>query len=335
MADKTERATLTSVAFRAGVSRQTVSNVLHTPEVVRPVTRARVQQAISDLGYRPNLAARQMRTSRSQAIAVRIAGDADGVSGVVLERFTHALCTAAEAQSHHLVVFGAESDEDEIKVYERLLSTLNIDGIVVVSTHADDARVNWLVDHHVPFVAFGRPWSEKVEHTWVDVDGAAGTRQATRHLLAQGHRQIAFLNWDISVGTGDDRESGWREEMIKAGLGADLVLRGPDGISAGKILGDQLAANHREITAAVCVSDSLAVGVRQRSLELGRDLDLVGFDNTATSYALGISSVAQPLEEAATHCFSLLYEQLTTDAADRPGHQQLLLEPELKVRSSS
>ena len=97
----------------------------------------------------------------------------------------------------------------------------------------------------------------------------------------------------------------------------------------------ELAKDYPKITAAVCANDSLAVGLRQRSLELGRDLELVGFDNTATVYALGISSVAQPLEQAAEQCFSLLYAQLSASSDAPPAHHEVLLEPELKIRSSN
>ena len=338
-ATRTSRATLTSVAERAGVSRQTVSNVLHSPEVVQPETRRRVREAISELDYRPNLAARQMRTSKSQAIAVRIQPSGDGVSAVVLDRFMHALCATAQEQAYHLVVFTAADDDAEIAMYEHLLSTLAIDGFVVVGTHAGDERLGWLTDHDVPFVCFGRPWST-VEHgadalpscSWVDVDGAAGTEQATQALLAAGHTQIAFFGWDESVGVGDDRESGWRRALAAAGQQPAVLLRGPDSMATGAAMVDWLEAEHHDVTAAVCVSDSVAIGAVQRSAQLDWPLAVVGFDNTATAQALNLSSVAQPLEEAAAQCFEVLHERLT-GSAESPAGRQILLEGTLVRRN--
>lgn len=333
MAKPPPRATVTSVAARAGVSRQTVSNVLHSPDVVQPDTRQRVQAAIDELDYRPNLAARQMRTSRSQAIAVRIMPSEDGVNAVVLDRFVHALCSAAERHSYHLVVFTAPDDGREISMYRHLGTTLNIDGFVVVGTHAGDKRVDWLTEQGIAFVAFGRPWSDGAEHSWVDVDGSAGTYQATRHLLDQGHRSIAFLGWDDSTGVGDDRESGWRRALSEVDPATDLlILRGSDSMATGAAMADQLA-EHPAVSAVVCVSDSIAIGVLQRNQMLRRGLTLIGFDNTAAAQTLGLSSVAQPLEEAATQCFSLLHHRLTTDHHVRPEHPHILLEPTLKIRS--
>lgn len=339
------RPTLNDVAAHAGVSRQTVSNVIRNPSVVLNDTRGRVEAAIAQLGYRPNLAARQMRTSRSQAIAVRIRPSADGINAVVLDRFVHALCSAAERASYHLVVFTAVDDADEITGYGHLDSTLNIDGYVVVGTHADDRRVEWLMEHKRPFVTFGRPWSLTAArpdhggrptsiglsdgHSWVDVDGAAGTAAATEHLLRQGHRRIAFLGWEDSAGTGDDRESGWRRAMESAGLGADaVILRATDSLLDGGAMAAQLVRAHPDVTAAVCVSDSIAVG----ALRVAPELELVGFDDTATAQALDLSSVAQPYEEAARNCFAILHDQLT--GAPPQTFTQLLLEPSLRPRSA-
>ena len=334
-----QRATLTSVAERAGVSRQTVSNVLHSPDVVQPETRRRVREAIAELDYRPNLAARQMRTSKSQAIAVRIQPSGDGVSAVVLDRFMHALCSTAQEQSYHLVVFTAADDDAEIAMYEHLLSTLAIDGFVVVGTHVGDARLGWLTDHDVPFVCFGRPWST-ANHgadalppcSWVDVDGAAGTEQATRALLAAGHSRIAFFGWHESVGVGDDRESGWRRALVAAGQQPAVLLRGPDAMASGAAMADRLREEYHDVTAAVCVSDSIAIGAAQRSAQLGHPLAVIGFDNTGTAQALELSSVAQPLEQAAAQCFELLHERLTGPADRRPA-RQILLEGTLVLRT--
>ena len=334
-----QHATLASVAERAGVSRQTVSNVLHTPEVVQPKTRQRVRKAIAELNYRPNLAARQMRTSRSQAVAVRIQPSGDGVSAVVLDRFMHALCSAAQEKSYHLVVFTAADDRAEIAMYEHLLSTLAIDGFVVVGTHAGDARLGWLADHDVPFVCFGRPWrtdegqaGEVADCSWVDVDGAAGTEQATRALVAAGHSRIAFFGWDESVGVGDDRERGWRRALSAAGHQPAVLLRGTDAMGSGAAMVDTLRDVHSDVTAAVCVSDSIAIGAAQRSAQLEHSLAVVGFDNTGTTQALDLSSVAQPLEQAAAQCFALLHEDLTGPAESRTA-RQVLLEPTLVLRT--
>ena len=156
------------------MSRQTVSNVINSPHLVRDDTLARVRAAIDDLGYRPSHAARQMRTRRSHVLGVRIEPMRDGVNGVVLDRFLHALTEGAQDLGYRLMLFTARDDEGEIRAYEELTASLDIDGFVLTSTHHGDARTAWLAEHGVPLVTFGRPWGAEHRHAWVDVDGATG-----------------------------------------------------------------------------------------------------------------------------------------------------------------
>ncbi|WP_370967346.1 LacI family DNA-binding transcriptional regulator [Amycolatopsis sp. cg9] len=294
------RPTLNSVAEAAAVSRQTVSNVINSPEVVSPETRERVLAAIERLGYRPNTAARQMRTTRSQIIGLCIPPSGNGVSGVVLDQFLHSLTATAERYDHRIMLFTAADDEAETRAYADLIASVGIDGFVLTNTHHDDLRTRWLLDRELPFVTFGRPWGAEDTHPWVDVDGAAGTRLATDHLVRQGHRRIAFVGWPEGSGSGDDRRAGWAAGLAAAGLGEGPQAAVYDGVEGGRSAAARLldasgsaggaaggaanlrgggpaggvgggAANppggdHPAIaagapTAFVCASDSLALGV--------------------------------------------------------------------------
>jgi DNA-binding LacI/PurR family transcriptional regulator len=331
-----ERHTLESVARRALVSRQTVSNVINSPHLVRGETLARVRLAIEDLGYRPSNAARQMRTRRSHVLGIRLEPMRDGVNGVVLDRFLHALTEGAQELGYRLMLFTAADDGGEVAAYEELTTSLDLDGFVLTSTHHGDARTSWLVEHDVPLVTFGRPWGGEHRHAWVDVDGARGTAAAVDHLAAMGHRDIAFIGWPTGSGSGDDRRSGWRRAMTAH----ELVVEGrevwvEDGVTAGRTSGDALLDGGA--TAFVCASDSLALGVREavtaRGLEPGADVAIVGFDDTPIAQAMGLSSIAQPVVLVAKECARLLHSQLADRAA--PRTETVLLTPDLQIRASS
>ena len=192
-------------------------------------TRDRVLEAIDALGYRANQAARQMRTGRSRLVAVRIEPTRDGINGSVLDRFLHGLTETAAATGYRVVLYTAGGDDTEIATYDELLAAYQLDGFVLTSTHYGDSRTAWLAAHDVPFVTFGRPWGSRTTdgaaadrdgatgHPWVDVDGAAGTAAATRHLLATGHERIGFIGWPEGSGVGDDRRAGWRHASQAAG----------------------------------------------------------------------------------------------------------------------
>jgi DNA-binding LacI/PurR family transcriptional regulator len=321
-----EKVTIATVARQAGVSRQTVSNVINAPDVVREETRARVREAIADLGYRVNQAARQMRTGRSRLIAVRIEPARDGINGSVLDRFLHGLTDAAALAGYRVMLYAAADDAEEIATYDNLLSAYDLDGFVLTSTHHGDPRTSWLAGRQVPFVTFGRPWGAPDTHSWVDIDNAAGTAEATRHLLSEGHRDIGFLGWPEGSGVGDARRAGWA-----AAAGNDAPQRkATDGIESGAAAARDLLDEN--VTAIVCASDSLALGALQAARDLGRDCAVVGFDDTAVAQAIGLTSVSQPLSEAAARCMDLLARVLDGGGAD---HEQILLRPSLMRRSTA
>ena len=330
----TKAPTVQDVARAAGVSRQTVSNVLNTPDIVRPVTRDRVLQAIVDLGYRRHAAARMLRTRRSSTIGIHLDSYAGGVSGVVLDRFVHALTEHASERGMRMLVYAARSPEDEIQRLGELTDGGEIDAVVLTGTVHDDPRAAWLRTRVTPFVSFGRPWQDDdlgaPAHPWVDVDGAAGTREATEYALEAGPR-VAFLGWPSGSGTGDERERGWREQMALAGLSGPR-LESPESVPAAEaVMRDALA--REELDAVVCVSDSTAIGAHLAALSIGRgDLPIIGFDNTPVAEAMGLSSVEQQPELVAVGALELLMGPSGDVVVPRePGH--VLVVPRLVVRT--
>ncbi|SCG36234.1 LacI family DNA-binding transcriptional regulator [Micromonospora inositola] len=329
MADKV---TIATVARHARVSRQTVSNVLNAPHIVREETRQRVQEAIATLGYRANQAARQMRTGRSRLIAARIEPTRDGINGSVLDRFLHGLTETADAAGYRVMLYTATDDGQEIATYDDLLGAYELDGFVLTGTDHGDPRTAWLADRSVPFVTFGRPWDAPESHPWVDVDGAAGTAQATSRLLANGHRRIAFLGWPEGSGVGDDRRAGWRTTLTAAGLDPDGLHRETeDGVADGERSMRELLATPEPPTGVVCASDSLALGALQAVRAVAAETAVIGFDDTPVAAAVGLTSVSQPLAVAAARCVELL-----TGVLDgHPTDPQVLLQPALVLRHTA
>lgn len=325
------RPTLESVALRARVSRQTVSNVLNSPNIVRPNTAERVRQAIAELDYRPSRAARQLRTRRSMTLGLRLEPDRGGINGSVLDRFLHAVVAAAQAVSYRVLLYTAADDDAEIVAYDDLLTGSDLEGFLLTSTHHGDPRTAWLAERGIPFSTFGRPWGEpERRHSWVDVDGAAGAAAAVRHLLDRGHRRIAFLGWPAGSGVGDDRRTGWAAAVAEAGI-ADPRLDGrvDDDVDAGRQVTRDLLALADPPTAVVCASDSLALGAWSAAEGL---MAVTGFDDTPVARAVGLSSVAQPLAAAAESC---LDQVLAVIADPTTPHRSVLLRPSLTTRAST
>ena len=331
---RAERATLGSVAARAGVSRQTVSNVLNSPQLVRADTAERVRTAIAELSYRPHLAAQQLRTRRSQLLGMRIH---QAPEPTVFDRFLHAVTEAAAAADYRVILYTATDDEREIDSYDELLDRWNVDGLLLTYTHSGDRRTRHLGAAAVPFVTFGRPWDGGNGHSWVDVDGAAGTRAATRHLLESGHRRIGFVGWPEDSDVGNDRLSGWAGTMSAAGASVPEPRRCLNDIDAGRAAAADLLGDN-DVSAIVCVSDLVALGalaaVQDRGLRVGQDIAVVGFDDSDKAQGADLTSLTQPLQQVAEHCLRIVLDQIN-HPGEGPPAEHVLLAPALALRGST
>lgn len=324
--------TLSTVADAAGVSRQTVSNALNNPELLRPDTLARVRRVIDELGYTPNRAARSLRTRSSHLIGVRHEPPQQGTSEALLDRFVHSLVDTAGRTGHHVLLFTGEPG-DPLDGYDELLRATAVDAFVVTDTYAGTPQAGFLRERGAPFVTFGRPWEDPdADWAWVDVDGAAGGRMATHHLREAGYQRIAWLGWEATSRIGEDRRSGWQALATER----RLMARTSDNVDAARMEAHRLIDAGAD--AFACVSDTLALGVlhacAERELTPGRDIGVTGFDDSLAAQVVwpGLTSVRQPLEEVAVR----LVEQLHRVLAAKPSTDSgVILAPTLVVRGSS
>ena len=331
------RVTIVDVAAAAGVSRQTVSNAVNNPERVAPETLERVRQEVERLGYTPNAAAQRLRSQTAHAYGFEVSAWGKRRMGHVLDGFLVELTVAAREHRSHLVTFSPQ-DGDGVRDYEQLLATGLVDGFVITDTMHDDPRPRWLLEHDVPFVSFGRVWDDPSVGRWVDIDGRAGMALAVTHLIEQGYDQIGYLDWVAGSPLGDDRRRGWLTALAEAGRAQDPVLEVcrdelTDATAATERLLDRLGPG----AALLCASDMLALGasraIRSRGLELGRDIGLVGFDDSGVAEAMQMTSLRQPLAQAATHAWDLLARGRPDSDSDLD--QSVLIVPELVVRATS
>lgn len=335
--------TLADVAALAGVSRQTVSNALNNPGLLRADTLERVQEAIASLGYTPNRAARNLRTRASRLIGLRLTPVAPGTANATVDRFVHSLVGAAGQAGYHVLLMGGDP-EDPVSGYDALVRSTAVDAFVLTDTFLGNPQAAHLEAMGVPFVAFGRPWTPAAAHPWVDVDGAAGTATATLHLLGRGHTRIAWVGWVPGSPIGEDRRHGWASILDHRGLPhAGLDVGVEDTLAGGRRAAATLLDRGEDApTAFVCASDTLAAGVlaelQDRDLRPGRDLAVVGFDDSPLAELLpgGLTSVRQPVEEVAVGLVAQLGRLLGGGEPEAaPTEDALLLEPRLVVRGSS
>jgi DNA-binding LacI/PurR family transcriptional regulator len=326
--------TIATVAERAGVSRQTVSNAVRYPHRVSPDTLERVQAIIREVDYRPNRSARALQARQTGLLAYRCHRPEE-TENLVLDRFLHALCQAADEHEHHITLVSPTSVDEELATYRDLYRSGRVDGFILSGTHHGDRRLIGLADENIPFVSFGRNWDAPTASTWVDVDGASGTRQATEHYWRAGHRRIAFFGWPDDGAIGADRRSGYRSAMTNQ-RAEPIEVECFDSLEAAEAVAAMLLRRTEPPTAVVCASDTLALGcawaAQKLGIAVGAELGIMGFDDSALTLIArpGLSSVRQPIDAVAQ---TLMDRFIGLRRTDHPT--STLLAPSLVHRGSS
>ena len=324
------RASIVSVAREAGVSLQTVSNVLNFPERVKPETTAKVLKAIDKLNYTPNLSARRLRSKRSSSIAVRVDSNApvgkgsDGLySGYIQDEFVFELVRASELRGIKVITYTCDASENEVDKLSKLIDSRDVDGFLLTSTIEEDPRLSYLLKRNVPFLSFGRPWGSSPEfansYPWIDVDGASGTRDATNMFWKLGHQKIGFLGWKTTnpnpakpKSVADDRLLGWSQayaELLNSKSKKsvrDFCELGEETIASARASAARLLSRHPDLEAIVCASDTLALGAQMEIVALKKTIAVSGFDNSPTSKVFNFSSLDQNISEVASLALKVL-----------------------------
>ena len=323
------------VADLAGVGKGTVSYALNGSDLIKPATRQKVMDAATALGYRPNIAARNLKTNRAGIVGYswHVHDDPSRMNNL-LDQFIYRVTMAAEAQHYHLLTF-IQPQEDAERVYDELISTNRVDGFILSDIRYQDPRVQRLFALDCPFVAFGGMYLPDAEFAYVDVDGKKGIEMVVNHLLSLGHERIGFINWYPGILVGDARENGYRDAMQNAGIDVqpDWIAYTPNILQSASEATAQIMAAQHAPTAVVCTNDVMAFGAKAYLDEMGyRDVAITGYDDDPTAQFLGITSVRQPIDAVA----STLFDILLGDINHQPREQrQVAFEPELVIRQST
>jgi LacI family transcriptional regulator len=330
-------ASIREVAAHASVSLGTVSAVLNHPSRVAPATRARVLNAIEALGYVRNESARHLRVGQGRII------------GLVVPDLTNPFYTDIArgiedaANDNGLAVILCNSDEsaDKERSYLELLEQLRVRGVLITPVSGTLERLERLAARNVGVVLLDNPTSAP-DLCSVAVNDIIGGDLAATHLLALGHRRIAFVTGPMTLRQCRERYEGAVRALERAGLGADhlTVVEQPNmTIDSGQRAAERLVVQASRPSAAFCANDLLAMGLLQRMVSLGvevpRRMAIVGYDDIsfAAAATVPLSSVRQQRHFIGRQAAELLLAEVAD--IEHHQHQRVVLEPELIVRASS
>ncbi len=337
MPDPPRRPTIHTVAERAGVSKSLVSLVLRGSPKVSPDRRAAVERAITELGYRPNVAARDLRERRSRTVGVLL-------NDVRLPWFVDlldGLTDGLTAQGRHLLLHSGRLDRGRDDAVPRTLADLGVVGLVLLGTQAGSPALAE-VAQAVPTVAVGWRDLDLPRVDTVGNDDLLGGALATRHLVELGHRRIAHIAGHVPGSTnavGRLRRRGYEDTMRAHGLERHIrVETGDHTDDGGYRAAVRLLRSPDPPTAIFAVDDLTCLGAQAAAAELGVDvparLSLVGYDNSQLArlrsiWLTSVDSVGAEVGRLAAHALAA-----RIDDPARPAQLQLLT-PALQVRGSS
>lgn len=327
-------ATILDVARLATVSKSTVSNVIREAKGIAPDTIARVRQAIDELGYRPNVLARQLVQQRTNVLGV--------VIGDLANPFFSEMAKQVEryASEHGYQVMFCNTQIDHKLELEGLRGLLDyrIAGLVFLAYAGDEESARLVADSRVPaiFVTCTADWGDVVTP-----DDEKGGRIATEHLISLGHRRIAYIA-DPSVEDAADqaRQAGYRRAMAKAGLAVAVYhWQGADGKTLKETAIEKVLLGKERVTAVFSSNDLGAIELLDCADRLGvnvpGDLSVVGFDDVmlASLRRINLTTVAQPKDMMARIAVSTLSSRIKGEL--KGGHLRQIVDCSLITRGST
>ena len=327
------------VAKSAECSIATVSRTINHPESVSNETFSRIKSVMKNLGYSPNLNAKNLAHRKNNLVAVLLPHHNDIHFSMIITPFLAGILQEAESSNVRIMLFPTRSSDNEENFHSYINSSA-IDGVIMLNDISSTRTINLLEKEKLPLI-YVNCTLDPSKHR-VNNDNMLGARIAIDYLIELGHHNIAILNGSLHTISGKERFLGCKDVLKKHRLLRYLqrnrLLRDADfnQNTAYLLTTDMLSATIRP-TAIFAASDWMALGVmaaiREKGLRIPKDISVIGFDNTVLSSQISpmLTTIHQPLKEMGQEAFKSL---LSID----PHHKSVInvvLQPKLIIRETT
>lgn len=331
------RVTQLDIAKQANVSQATVSRVLSGDDRVEEALRDRVLEVIREHNYQPDVRARSLRLQRTGLIGLVLKRPHGGLAddpffANLIAGIMDFLC----GKPYHLCVDVVTDEDSQAGVYDEMLRTRRVDGLILVESKAVDERITRLQQDKFPFVLIGNPQDEEIAS--VDNDNIRAGEIATRHLLDAGFRNVGMLTGPRGLTVSEDRTDGYRRAVLEAG-GRPRVWHSSFGAESARDEAIGILSQEDRPDALVVLDDFMAFGVVLAARSLGvrvpEDLGLVGFGDSSLSNLLsgGLTSVNLDIDGIVRRTVQKLLAIIENGEVD--GAIREIVDCRLTVRGSS
>jgi len=332
-------ATICDVAKKAGVSRSTASRVLQDKGYASAKARAAVRRAAKDLGYMPDVTARNLRLRRSQTVGILVWDISNPVGGIA----ARGVFDACKNEGYHITFGNTYGVAEEAVALLETFRHNRLAGIIAVAPIQAESKLKAvlaaIVSDGIPLVLVDRA-AEWLEVDRVVSDWVKGGELAVEHLVSLGHERIAMIAGPRGISSLDDRVEGYLRTMGKHGLAVfdQYLMRCDFSKAGGKMVMERLLDSPPVPTAVFVANDLMAVGAieacHDRGVKIPKDLSIVGHDDTpyATIVRPELTTVSAPYYDVAYWCGTRLIARIRGEQGPR---LTITLEPKLVVREST
>jgi LacI family transcriptional regulator len=328
--------TIHDVARLAGVAPITVSRVINNSGYFSDEIRVRVEKAVAELGYVPNLLARSLRSKRTHTLALVLTD----ITNPFFTTLARGVEDAASEAGFTVIFCNTDESESKEAHYLQVLLQKQVDGFLLVPALSKQGSINMIHQHGEPVVVLDR----RIPAGNVDIvrcDSEAGAYDLIRLLTGLGHRQIAVLSGPRGVSTAEDRVAGYRRALMEAGIPIDdsFIFFGEFNQEGGYEMTRRALSLYPRPTALFAANNFIAIGamkaIQTTGLEVPEDVALVGFDDLPPAMiSFPFFTVAsQPAYEMGRRATQLLLERLAGQATE--ACQEIVLPTQIIVRHSS
>lgn len=323
VSEKRTRSTLKDIAFRAGVTINTVSLAMRNSPLVAEPTRQRIQKIAEELHYIRDTSAGSLRSGKSYAVAL-IFGDAANLMFAVRIRL---LTEQFRAAGYQVLVFNTDERPELELEAARTAAGRKVDGAIICPCQADMCALDLLEEHCIPTVLLGRHFSDRAADSvvWDDFQGGL---LAGNHLVQSGCRDILMLNAPSQISSAQERQAGFLRALSEHGCSAQIAHVGALGGGAAQAMAD-LWQPGRHFDGIFAFSDLIALEtacfLMDKGVRIPEDVCLMGFDDIRKHIALpfSLTSVGTDMEEEARQTAQLLLDRMQNHAEGAPLERTL------------
>jgi len=278
--------TIKDVASLANVAPSTVSRVIADSPRISQATKQKVKKAMEQLGYHPNLNARNLASQSTQALGLVMPSSKDvGFQNPFFPTVLQGISEGAREKNYALHMTTGKSESEILDAVIQMVQGKRVDGVVLLYSKVKDDVISYLKEREFPFVLIGKPYNDIEEITHVDNDNIRAMKEATEHLIKIGHKQIGFIGGSLDLIVTVDRLHGYKKALEDADIEgrSEYVIHQEFLREGGQEAVRALMKLEHPPTALVVADDFMALGVLNTLDELGirvpEDISIVSFNN--------------------------------------------------------